>query len=52
MIDFANPDHNDFLAVRKPWIQGPIYLRCPDLPQTCYRTTQHHQATRRRRLEG
>jgi type I restriction enzyme R subunit len=31
VIDFNEPDNNDFLAVRELWVQGPIYRRRPDI---------------------
>jgi len=34
IIDFENPENNDFLLVTQLWIQGDLYLRRPDL--ICY----------------
>jgi type I restriction enzyme, R subunit len=31
VIDFDNPEHNDFLAVTQLWIQGEQYPRRPDI---------------------
>ena len=31
MIDFQNPDHNDFLAIKELKIQGDLYLRRTDI---------------------
>ena len=31
VIDFYNPENNDFLLVSQLWIQGELYLRRPDL---------------------
>ncbi|MHA1305118.1 MAG: type I restriction endonuclease subunit R, partial [Candidatus Heimdallarchaeaceae archaeon] len=31
VIDFDNPENNDFLLVSQLWIQGELYLRRPDL---------------------
>jgi len=31
VIDFENPENNDFLLVSQLWIQGELYLRRPDL---------------------
>lgn len=31
LFDFADPDNNDFLAVRELWIKGDLYRRRPDI---------------------
>lgn len=31
LIDFDQPQHNRYLAVRELWVRGPLHLRRPDL---------------------
>jgi type I restriction enzyme, R subunit len=31
LVDYDNPDRNEFLSVRELWIQGPVYRRRPDI---------------------